>query len=227
MSKEDFERLAPHFECVKLPRGHKIIGAGQQIREVYFLEFGIGSIVASMPEGAKAEVGLFGFDGMSPVELAMGSEVGVHDVFIQVADDAWRVAREPFMAVVETSAPLRLLLSRYSQAMAVQTAHTALSNAVNTVDERLARWLLMCADRTHGDLALTHEFIAIMLAVRRPSVTTALHVLEGEGLVRTERRCIVIRDRHGLEAFAGGAYGPAEAEYRRLIGPLHPSAKVS
>jgi hypothetical protein len=79
----------------------------------------------------------------------------------------------------------------------------------------------MCDDRVDGSkLELTHEFISLMLAVRRPSVTTALHVLEGNGFIRSERGCIIIRNRQALEDFAKDAYGKPEAEYRRLIGPL-------
>lgn len=97
-----------------------------------------------------------------------------------------------------------------------------MSNAVHPIDERLARWLLMCHDRTIGnEMALTHEFLSIMLAVRRPSVTTALHVLEGNGFIQAERGYITVRDRHGLEDFARDSYGRPDAEYRRLIGPLN------
>ena len=114
-----------------------------------------------------------------------------------------------------------MLLLRFVQALSTQTAFTALSNAVHQIDERLARWILMCDDRLDGaDMPLTHEFMSIMLAVRRPSVTTALHILEGNRLIRAERGCIVVRDRAGLEEFAGDSYGVPEREYERLIGPL-------
>lgn len=109
----------------------------------------------------------------------------------------------------------------YIHAFGTQTSHTALSNAKHTIEERLARWLLMGHDRIDGDeIGLTHEFLALMLAVRRPSVTTALHILEGMRLVRNTRGCVVIRDRAGLEALAADAYGIPEAEYERIIGPL-------
>ena len=79
----------------------------------------------------------------------------------------------------------------------------------------------MCDDRSAGpEILLTHEFMSIMLAVRRPSVTTALHVLEGNGYIYTERGIVVVRDRKGLEDFAADAYGKPEALYRDLIGPM-------
>ena len=96
-----------------------------------------------------------------------------------------------------------------------------MSNASHAVDQRLARWLLMYHDRVEGsEVDLTHEFLAIMLAVRRPSVTTALHVLEGEGLIRSERGCVIVRIRKALEDYAGAVYGAPEREYRRLTGEL-------
>jgi CRP-like cAMP-binding protein len=99
----------------------------------------------------------------------------------------------------------------------VQIAATALADGRYNVNERLARWLLMCHDRLGDELALTHDFLALMLGVRRPSVTDALHVLEGERLIKADRARIQVRDRLGLEQFAGEAYGVPEAEYRRLF----------
>ena len=103
----------------------------------------------------------------------------------------------------------------------MQASYSILSNAVHSVDERLARWLLMCHDRSPSDdLELTHQFIGVMLSVRRPSVTSSLHVLQGHGLIETSRGFVTILNRAALEAFAGDAYGGPEAEYRQLLGPL-------
>lgn len=116
---------------------------------------------------------------------------------------------------------MKKLLMRYLQTLTTQTAFTALSNAVHHIHERLARWILMCHDRVDGDeIAVTHEFLALMMAVRRPSVTTALHVLEGDLFIKNERGFIIMRDRPALEAFAADTYGKPEEEYRRLIGAM-------
>ena len=116
---------------------------------------------------------------------------------------------------------MRRLISRYAQTLFVQTAYTALSNATHRVDERLARWILMVHDRTVGNrLLLTHDFLAAVLNVRRPSVTTALHILEGRRFITAERGQVTIRDRAALEAFAGDAYGVPEREFARLIGSM-------
>jgi CRP-like cAMP-binding protein len=101
----------------------------------------------------------------------------------------------------------------------IPTAQTAICNARSTLDKRLARWILMAHDRLGVDtLPLTHDFLSLMLAVRRPGVTEALHALESRGLIRAARGNITVRDRKGLEKSAAESYGIPEAEYRRLLG---------
>ena len=108
---------------------------------------------------------------------------------------------------------------RFAQAFMIQTAHTAIANGQGTVEQRLARWLLMADDRISGnELPLTHEFLAMMLAVRRAGVTTALRALERRKLVLVKRKAITILNRNGLKRLAKGLYGVPEAEYQRLMG---------
>ena len=96
---------------------------------------------------------------------------------------------------------------------------SSIAAAGQTIEQRLARWLMMCHDRLDGDdIPLTHDFMAMMLGVRRAGVTTSLHGLDELGLIHTGRGKVTIVDRTGLESFAAGAYGLAEAEYLRLIG---------
>ena len=112
------------------------------------------------------------------------------------------------------------------QTLTLQTAHTALANGMHQIDERLTRWLLMVDDRSDGgEFALTHEFMSTMLGVRRPSVTTSLHVLEGNGFIRAERGNILIVDRAAMERFAGDSYGKPEAAYARTVGDMRPPLK--
>jgi CRP-like cAMP-binding protein len=124
----------------------------------------------------------------------------------------------PLREALNASPTLRIFLLKFVQTFMVQTAHTAIANGRATVEQRLARWLLMARDRLDGDeLPLTHEFLALMLAVRRPGVTEALQKLEGRRLLRAERGRITICDRKGLEKIAGALYGAPEAELRRLL----------
>lgn len=219
MPVEDFDRLAPHLEQCRLERDKGLFAAGDTPEYAWFPDTGMGSLVATSPEGHRVESGVYGLDGFAPVGLILAAPVSPYDSMVQLPGSGWRVSAAVLVEAADASASLRTLLLRYAHALSVQTTYTALSNSVHPIDERLARWLLMCHDRTIGnELELTHEFLSLMLAVRRPSVTTALHTLEGNRFIRSERRCITILNRAGLEEFAGDAYGRPEEEYRRLLG---------
>ncbi|WP_196259616.1 Crp/Fnr family transcriptional regulator [Pelagibacterium limicola] len=215
----DFECLRGFLEPVTLKKGFQIAREDERIEWVYFPEAGIGSVVAVSPEGKSVEAGLFGREGFSPTAALIGTEISTHRIIAQAPGGAHRMAITKFRDCIVRFPSMRDLLERYMHNMSTQMSYTALSNAVHVIDERLARWLLMCHDRSDSDeMALTHEFLALMLAVRRPSVTTALHVLEGKGFIRAERGYVTIRNRAALEEFAADAYGKPEEEYRRLIG---------
>jgi CRP-like cAMP-binding protein len=121
-------------------------------------------------------------------------------------------------AIIDERPAVRKLLLRYAQVTSIQASETAFANAEHTVEARLARWLLMCHDRLDGnDIPITHEFLSIMLGVRRAGVTTATHVLEGNGLIRAKRGVITVLDRERMEGLADNSYGLPESEYERLI----------
>ncbi|WP_411034010.1 Crp/Fnr family transcriptional regulator [Shinella sp. BYT-45] len=214
-------RLEPQLEHVQLPRSYQLSSPHQAMEHAYFFESGIASVVVRSPEGQHTEIGIIGRDGMCPTAAILDADVDPFSVFMQMQGEAYRIPVSALKAAIGKDGEAKSLFARYAQALAVQHAYTALSNAVHHIDERLARWILMCHDRTDGEeIGLTHEFLSIMLAVRRPSVTTALHVLEGKKLIYSERGLVIVRDRAGLEAFARDAYGECEKEYERLIGPI-------
>lgn len=221
MSAESFDAIAQHLELLELPRGFELSEPHEEADYAYFPETGIASIVARSPQGQHAEIGIFGRDGMTPAAVVLDAGTDPYSIFMQVQGDGYRIRASILKQMLDEDAEVKALLGRYVQALSVQGAYTSLSNAVHHIDERLARWILMCHDRTDGDeISLTHEFLSIMLAVRRPSVTTALHMLEGRKLIYSERGMIIVRDRPALEAFASDAYGECEREYFRLIGPF-------
>ena len=198
-----------------------LLEAGAAISHIDFPETAIASIVAETGDGRRLEVGIFGREGMSGTRLLLGIERNLHECFIQVAGDGLRMPASALLNAFALSPSLRAALLRFVEVLAVQTAHTAVANGSFTIEQRLARWLLMCHDRIDGDeLALTHEFLAIMLGVRRSGVTVAVQVLEGGRIIQAERGRITIRDRRRLEEVAEASYGTPEAEYERLIGPF-------
>jgi CRP-like cAMP-binding protein len=148
----------------------------------------------------------------------MGNHRSPHEAFVQLDGSARRIESNRLRQAMRESTALSTLLLHFVHVFTIQVSHTALANGRAKIEERLARWLLMMHDRIDGDEApLTHDFIALMLGVRRPGVTDALHALEGKGLVRSTRGVIRIVDREGLEALATGIYGAPEAAYERLI----------
>jgi CRP-like cAMP-binding protein len=222
LNEADFALLEPHLERVQLKFKDPIFNPNEPIENVYFLENGVGSIVSEQEDGDQVEIGLYGRDGMSGAAVIMGAEQSPHASMVQVGNPAaYRIASEHLLEASDASVSLRRLLMRYVQSLNVQAALTAASNAHYALPERLARWLLMCHDRSDGDrMELTHEFLSMMLAVRRSGVTVTLHTLEATGAIRSVRGVVTITNRPRLEEIAGDAYGEAETEYRRLIGPF-------
>ena len=215
----DLALLAPHLEPVALDRGRDLEKPNTLIAHAYFLEEGIASVVVVGPEGRSIEVGLIGLEGMSGVAILLGNHRSPNGTYMQVAGHGHRIRAAEMRKAMDASASLQRLFLRFAQAFMVQMAQTAACNGLARLDERLARWILMAQDRLgHANLPLTHEFLALMLGVRRPRVTDALHVLEGEGLIRASRGQIVVLDRKGVEKRAKHCYGIPEAEYRRLMG---------
>jgi CRP-like cAMP-binding protein len=214
---EDFAALQSHLEPVKLELRQVLIEPNQPIAHVYFPEHGYTSITANT-NGSKIEVGLIGREGMVGVPIALGVRASPFEYFIQHAGDGLRMASHSLEEVIDERPSLHRVLLRYAQAMNVQTTGTAFANAEHTVETRLARWLLMCHDRVDGDdIPITHDFMSMMLGVRRAGVTTTLHILEGNGLIQAKRGVITILDRDRLEELADSAYGLPEAEYARLM----------
>ena len=222
MADDDLTLLRPHLTRVALPRGLVVLAANQPVEHVYFPEDGICSIVSSMADSGRTEVGIFGFEGVSATCLLLGTDRSPHESFMQVSGmSGQRIEADRFVNAIKQSETLRTLMLRYVQTVLVQSAQSTATNAHLRIEARLARWLLMAHDRTDGDeIALTHDFMGMMIAAERSTVTVTLHILEGAGMIRSKRGRVIIRDRDLLEDLAGDSYGVAEAEYRRLIGPL-------
>jgi CRP-like cAMP-binding protein len=213
-----FDALRLHMELVELSLRQDLVEAGKPNAFVYFMESGLASVVAESSDGESVEIGHVGREGMAGYHVMLMTPTSSHRTFMQSAGSAIRVPVAAFMGTLEEHRSIRNLLLRYIHCCEVQLGHSALANGRYSMHERLARWLLMCHDRLDGDdLALTHEFLSLMLGVRRSGVTEQLHILEGLHAIKATRGNIRIIDREKLEEVAGGCYGAPEAEYRRLI----------
>jgi hypothetical protein len=156
---------------------------------------------------------------MTGLPVVMGETQSPQDTYVQVAGSGHWLEAEALSALLDARPAMRQVMVSYAQVFSTQIAQTALANGRAKIDARLARWLLMAADRLDGpDMPLTHELLALMLGVRRPGVTDSLHRLEGERMLKARRAFITIKDRGALEILADGAYGIPEDEYRRVMG---------
>jgi CRP-like cAMP-binding protein len=219
LAPADFELLQSRLETVPLKLRQELERPNRAIDDVYFPDIGIASVVAVQSNDTRVEVGLIGCEGMTGTAVVLGNDRSPHETYMQVAGEGQRISAPKLREAMRASESLHGVLLRYVQVFMVQTAHTAIANARAKLDARLARWLLMAHDRVrHNTLPLTHEFLALMLGVRRAGVTEALHSLESQNLIDAGRGEVVVRDRKGMERIAGGAYGKPEAEFRRLIG---------
>ncbi|WP_410217133.1 Crp/Fnr family transcriptional regulator [Paracoccus sp. (in: a-proteobacteria)] len=220
LSSGDQALLQPHLSVVTLEQGATLEQPGQPITHIVFPVSGVTSIIVTGGKKThRIEAGLFGREGMSGTSILLGTDSTPNELLVQIPGHALKISTEQLGALVTQSPSLHQHLLLFVQATLIQTTQTALSNKHNSLEERLARWLLMCHDRVEGDLLnLTHEFMSFMLGTRRAGVTVATQILEGKGLIRAKRGAVTILDREGLEEEAGGAYGVPEAEYVRLLG---------
>jgi CRP-like cAMP-binding protein len=219
LSPTDRALLQPHLRFLAVAVRHEMERSNRRIDTVYFMEAGIASVVAVQADETQVEVGLIGSEGMTGSAVVLGGDQSPLSTYIQVAGEAQLIKADELRKAMRASDSLKSLLLKYVQVFMVQTTHTAISNARSHIDRRLARWILMAHDRT-GDktLPLTHEFLSLMLSVRRPGVTEALQSLRRQQLIESGRNKIVILNRNGIVKLAGPSYGVPEQEYRRLIG---------
>jgi CRP-like cAMP-binding protein len=217
LTTEDFNSVWPLIERVDLPLKQEIITRGEIISYVYFPENCVASMLAKTESVSAIEVGMCGFEGMTDMVVRAGDRSALASV-VQVAGAAWRIKAEDCARLLHSVPSLNEVTLRYKEVVAIQFAYTALAHGSFTIEERLARWLLMSHDRSKREtIPMVHEFLAAMLAVRRSGITTSIHVLEGIGAIKAVRGAITIRDRSKLLDIAGESYGTPEAEYDRLM----------
>jgi CRP-like cAMP-binding protein len=220
LPKDSYERLRPHLEPVDLPSRKILYEMGAPIEHCYFTDGGMASLVIRLEDGALIEAGVVGKEGFAGLSALLGIGVGApHMGMIQMPGMGVRI--EPSLLreeMLRSPAVLDRVL-RYSQALSVQISQTAVCNAHHELQERLARWLLMAHDRADSDeLPLTHEFVSMMLAVRRAGVTVAARTLQGTGAINYERGRIIVLDRSRLEEASCECYGVVRAQFQRLLG---------
>jgi CRP-like cAMP-binding protein len=203
----EYEALLPHLEFVELQLQQSLHESPDGLEYGYFLNLGLTSLVIETEDGRSVEVGIVGREGFVGVPLAAGLHFTPYRACVQANGNGFRIKAEVLEVTLSSTPNLRLRLNQYAQAQGMQVAQLAACNRLHEIDQRLARWLLMCQDRIGSDLLpMTHEFFAQMLGTGRPSVSLAAAVLQRAGFVQYARGTVKIIDRKGLEASACECY---------------------
>jgi len=192
---------------------------GDTLKSAYFCNTGLISILSVFPDGKSVEVGLVGKEGFVGCPLIAGFRTAPTRAIAQIDATAFRVDREALMSILRQCPALERQLQQFSQIMAMQVTQIAACNRLHEVDERLARWLLMSADRIGSNsVPLTQEFLAQMLGTRRSSVTVAAGILQRAGLIAHTRGDVEIINRRKLEEAACECYGLMQQQIKEWQG---------
>jgi CRP-like cAMP-binding protein len=193
--------------------------AGEPLAHVYFPYSGVVSLIVGMQSGDTVEVATVGHQGMLGISVLLEADPASYDMVCQVPGDAVRLTAQTFVELNHKLPNFRRLLLRYSLCLFHEVARTAACNRLHTIEQRLARWLLLCGDQLAADVyPLTHESLAHMLGARRPYVSRTARALQQAGVIQYRRGMLRILDRAGLEAVACEDYRATQQEYSRLLG---------
>ena len=205
-------------EPVKLQAGARILAAGHRLAHVYFPVDCAVSLLIEASDGPLLEIGLIGREGMLGVPSILGIRQSNVSAFVQMPGLAWRIDTLRFGRCLDASERLRRRMRRYVHVHMTQLTEAAACKHFHKLAGRLARWLLMSADRVQsGELMLTHEYLSNVLGVRRAGTTLAARGLQERGLIDYARGHIALLDRAGLESAACPCYAREKKLYDRLM----------
>jgi CRP-like cAMP-binding protein len=218
LPSHSFDRLFPHLQRISLELGTIVHEQHVPFDDVYFPTTAAVSLVSVLKDGASAEIGLIGNEGMVGTSLLMGGGDAACQAVVQSAGEAYRLNVASMKAELERSPAVLHLLLRYVQTLMIQTAQTAICNRHHSVDQQLCRWLLLTLDRVPTNtVSMTQGLIAQMLGVRREGVALAAGKLQEAGLIQYGRGVINVLDRAGLEARSCECYATVRQETDRLV----------
>ena len=219
LPRKEYLKLLPDLLPVTLAFGDVLYEPGTPMKEVYFPNASLVSLLTIVEGHLAIEVGLVGREGMVGIALALGVDVSPVRALVQGAGPALRMGRGKFLSALRSSPSLQRALNTYIHALMGQITQTAACNRFHVVEARLARWLLMTRDRVgSGDFRMTQEFLSHMLGVRRVGVTQAASAFQRQNLIEYSRGHIRILDHHGLEAACCSCYA-AGSDAKTLWGP--------
>jgi CRP-like cAMP-binding protein len=214
----EYDRIARHLRLQSTAVGHILHEDGRRIDHVYFPNGGVFSITTRMRDEALVEMATVGREGMLGIGVFLGDRTATGRTFQQVAGGpVIALAAAAFVRATASSRRFRDMMARYAQANLLQTMQCAACNARHDVTQRCCRWLLQTHDRVEADeFLLKHEFLAVMLGVRRPTVTVVLGALQETGMISSRYGRMRVLARHRLEAASCECYGAIRRHFARL-----------
>jgi CRP-like cAMP-binding protein len=217
---ESASRLSDHLVTIDTPSRTELYEPGDSVTRVYFPLDSVISMTAPV-SGAWGEVATVGQEGMIGLPALFGTDMANMRFFVQIGGRIAVAPAHKFIALLNSDDALRTVMLRYAHAMFTQIGQSVVCNQRHSLRQRCARWLLMTHDRVPGDqFHLTHEYLAVMLGVRRAGVTVAAGNLQKAGLIRYRRGEITIVNRAGLEEVSCECYRVVANVYDRLIGQV-------
>ena len=224
LAQEEYESLQPHLEEVDLPLGTFICESGAELAFAYFPESCVVSIVAVLEDGMTPEMTTIGPEGVVGLAAMLGKPESFGRYIVQLPGRASRIRLVDLQAAAVEHPRMRDTMFLYLHWVIARALQLVACNAVHPVEARCARWILMLHDCLEGErLPLTHEFLAVMLGVQRPTVTVVTRTFQTAGFIRQHRGAITVTDEAGLEEAACECYGHIRRRLERLF-PGHPSA---
>ena len=212
-------RLEPHFEPVHLHRKEVLFRSHEPLTVVYFPNTAVVSLVSTLESGESLEVGLVGRDGLAGTAIFPGITTMSCDGVVQIEGAAQRIRAEVLRREVLADETLHSAIRRFAQVLLARSMQMSVCNVFHSVEQRCARWLLTVSDLINDShIPLTHDLMAAMLGVRRPTVTVVLRSLHNAGLVKETRGLILIQNRRCLETVCCECYRVMQDEQRRLLG---------
>jgi len=207
LPREEYQRLTPHLEPVRLPQGKIIYHTGDRVRYAYFLRGGMVSLLSTSGDGRSIEVGVIGDEGVVGLPAILGANGSPYQIMAQLPTGAVRIRGDVLKSEFIRGGVLQDLLLRYLHALIAQIAQAAACNRFHGPEERLCRWLLLTQDRVRVDtLHLTQEFLSNMLGIPRTSVTVLASGLRKRGIIEYRRGKVTVLDRRYLEAASCECY---------------------
>lgn len=218
MLSAERERLLSLMEHVRLPLGQTIIEPEESIPHVYFPTGALISLVALMEDGRTVEAGVIGCEGMAGLPVVLGGGTTPMRSVVQIEGSAYKLRAHLAKAEFDKGGALQKALLRYTHALLIAFSQSAACNRLHPVEGRLARWLLIASDGVQADtLPLTHEYLAVMLGMRRAGVTEACLSLRDKGCIDYRRGTMQITNREGLESVACECYEIVKKEFDRVL----------